>query len=103
MAKTKGAVQFGLVTLDELNRILKPAATVLVSVKYAKEVGLSIRPVALDNERVKATAASQEEVVERVDFTAPAAKSKGKRANKTELSQEELDASEPITVHKTTW
>lgn len=36
-----GAVSFCKVTLAELNRVLKPTAHVMVSVKYAALVGLS--------------------------------------------------------------
>lgn len=90
MAKTKGAVQFGSVSLEELNRVLKPAALVLVSIKYAKQVGLNITPCVLDNSRVTATAATGEEVADVVDFGAPSKKTqKKKKVEEVEEVEEE--------------
>lgn len=43
-----GSVSFQLVTLEELNRLLKPDATVVVSNRFAKLLGLKGKPVAAD-------------------------------------------------------
>lgn len=40
-----GSVSFMQVSLKELNRVLKPEANVIVSVRYAQLVGLSGKPV----------------------------------------------------------
>ena len=43
--KVKGATSFVLVSLDELNHILKPAAQVMVSRKFAETLNLESRRV----------------------------------------------------------
>lgn len=102
MAKTKGAVQFGVVTLEELNRVLQPAAEVMVSVRYAKMVGLKVRPVQLDKDNVVAVAATQESVVDVTTFDRdkkPHKQRKGAapKSNATEANNE------PIEVNVTKW
>ena len=42
--RTKGAVSFVTVTLNELNDVLKPEANVLVSRRFAENVGISGKP-----------------------------------------------------------
>lgn len=43
-----GSVSFQLVSLDELNRLLKPEATVVVSNRFAKLLGLKGKSVSAD-------------------------------------------------------
>lgn len=43
--KVKGATSFVLVSLDELNHVLKPAAQVMVSRKFAETLHLQSRKV----------------------------------------------------------
>ena len=39
--RTKGATSFVTVTLDQLNETLKPQATVIISRRFAENVGIS--------------------------------------------------------------
>lgn len=89
MAKTKGAVQFGVISLEQLNNVLKPAADVLVSIKFAKMIGLGalIRPVVLDKDNVVAVAATQEDVVSVETFGAARKGKSAKAAKKTKTSE----------------
>ena len=41
--RTKGATSFVTVTLDQLNETLKPQATVIISRRFAENVGISGR------------------------------------------------------------
>jgi len=43
--RTKGAVSFVAVNLGELNRVLKEGAIVVVSRRYAEQLGLEGRPI----------------------------------------------------------
>ena len=43
--KTKGATSFVQVTLGELNRVLKEGAVVVVSRRYAEQLGLEGKPM----------------------------------------------------------
>ena len=51
-----GAVSFCKVTLAELNRILKPTASVVVSLRYAEMVGLAGAKMSADTSAIKALA-----------------------------------------------
>ena len=42
--RTKGATSFVTVTLNQLNDTLKPQATVIISRRFAENVGISGRP-----------------------------------------------------------
>ena len=52
--RTKGAVSFVVVSLGELNRILKEGANVVVSRRYAEQVGLSGTPMSANAKNIAA-------------------------------------------------
>jgi len=52
--RTKGAVSFVAVTLGELNRVLREGATVLVSRRYAEQVGLAGTPTGASAKNIQA-------------------------------------------------
>lgn len=47
--RVKGSTSFMQIELEELNRLLKPNAKVIVSAKYASLIGLNGKPVAADS------------------------------------------------------
>jgi len=51
-----GAVSFCKVSLAELNRILKPSANVVVSLRYAEMIGLDGSKISADTSTIKAVA-----------------------------------------------
>jgi hypothetical protein len=51
-----GAVSFCKVSLAELNRILKPSANVVVSLRYAEMIGLDGSKISADTATIKAVA-----------------------------------------------
>ena len=52
--RTKGAVSFVVVSLGELNRILKEGANVVGSRRYAEQVGLSGTPMSANAKNIAA-------------------------------------------------
>ena len=59
--RTKGAVSFVAVTLNDLNGVLRPTAMVMVSRRYAEQLQLSGKPVS-------ATTKTIESYANQVDF-----------------------------------
>jgi hypothetical protein len=55
-----GSVSFCKVTLEELNRCLKPAAQVIISLRFANMVGLGGQKIVADAETVKGLANSKD-------------------------------------------
>lgn len=53
-----GAVSFCKITLEELNRILKPTAQVIVSIRYAEMIGLSGTRIVADTNTVSTLAST---------------------------------------------
>ena len=52
--KTKGATSFVTISLDSLNQVLKPTASVMVSRKFVEALGLSGNRVASNSTTVNA-------------------------------------------------
>tara|TARA_R100001244_G_scaffold129905_1_gene101658 strand:- start:223 stop:477 length:255 start_codon:yes stop_codon:yes gene_type:complete len=52
--KTKGATSFVTISLDALNQVLKPTASVMVSRKFVEALGLSGTKVASNSTTVNA-------------------------------------------------
>tara|TARA_R110002020_G_scaffold96411_2_gene230895 strand:- start:81 stop:341 length:261 start_codon:yes stop_codon:yes gene_type:complete len=52
--KTKGATSFVTISLDQLNHVLKPTASVMVSRKFAEALGLVGTKVASNSTTVNA-------------------------------------------------
>jgi hypothetical protein len=63
-----GSFSFLRVPLAELNRVLKPEASVIVGYKYAVLVGLSGDPIKSENNIVEAIASSNSCQIEVEDF-----------------------------------
>ena len=54
--RTKGATSFVTVTLAELNENLKPQATVIVSRRYAENMGITGRPFSATTKNIESHA-----------------------------------------------
>lgn len=54
--RTKGATSFVTVTLAELNENLKPQATVIVSRRYAENMGIMGRPFSATTKNIESHA-----------------------------------------------
>ena len=52
--KTKGATSFVTISLDTLNHVLKPTASVMVSRKFAEALGLTVIKVTSNSTTVNA-------------------------------------------------
>ena len=52
--RTKGAVSFVTVTLNDLNDVLKPEANVLISRRFAENLGIGGTPVTASTKNVEA-------------------------------------------------
>lgn len=55
--RTKGSVSFSTVSLSELNDVLKPDAKVLVSRRFAENLGISNKPVSATTKNLDALSA----------------------------------------------
>ena len=79
--RTKGAGSFVAVNLDELNRVLKPEAIVIVSRRYSEQLQLAAKGFKATTENIQAAAQqiqfdvgeledkSENEIVEEVQIT----------------------------------
>lgn len=65
-----GAVSFCKVALSELNRVLKPEATVIVSVKFAAMLGVSGSKLEIDDTILKAVTANKDADIKLVSWDA---------------------------------
>jgi|TARA_Y100000310_G_scaffold285021_1_gene308177 hypothetical protein len=54
--RTKGATSFVIVTLDELNQTLKPQATVVISRRFAENVGITGKPFSATTKNIESHA-----------------------------------------------
>jgi hypothetical protein len=68
--RKKGSVSFMQVELAELNRVLKPDAKVILSIRYAQLVGLNGKPVSSNLDVLGHCVASGKAEMELVDFGA---------------------------------
>jgi hypothetical protein len=66
--RKKGSVSFMQVELNELNRILKPDAKVILSIRYAQLVGLNGKPVSSNLDVLSHCVASGKAEMQLVDF-----------------------------------
>jgi hypothetical protein len=66
--RKKGSVSFMQVELAELNRVLKPDAKVILSIRYAQLVGLNGKPVSSNLDVLGHCVASGRAEMELVDF-----------------------------------
>ena len=66
--RKKGSVSFMQVELNELNRVLKPDAKVILSIRYAQLVGLNGKPVSSNLDVLGHCVASGKAEMELVDF-----------------------------------
>ena len=64
--KTKGATSFIVVSLDQLNNVLKPNANVMVSRKFAEALGLEGTQTTSTKQDIVANSKTVE--VETIDF-----------------------------------
>ncbi len=62
--RTKGAVSFIAVKLNDLNCVLKPDATVMVSRRYAEQLQLNGQPLAATTKNIESLASQVEFKVE---------------------------------------
>ena len=76
--RTKGATSFVTVTLDQLNEVLKPQATVIISRRFAENAGITGRAFSATTKNIE-THACQIEM------------------NKSEVAEE------AVTIAKTEW
>ena len=65
--RTKGAVSFVAVSLNDLNGVLKPNATVMVSRRYAEQLQLSGEPVAATTKNIESYASQVDFKVEQLE------------------------------------
>lgn len=63
-----GAVSFCKVSLAELNRVLQPAAQVIVSLRYAEMVGLGGQKITADSSTIKTLAKGKDVKVDIENF-----------------------------------
>jgi len=77
--RTKGAVSFVVVSLGELNRVLREGANVVVSRRYAEQLGISGTPMSAN---AKNLAAYGEQI---------------------EIKETDLDTDESVEVGVTNW
>ena len=66
--RKKGSVSFMQVELNELNRVLKPDAKVILSIRYAQLVGLNGKPVSSNLDVLGHCVASGKAEMELVEF-----------------------------------
>ena len=51
--RTKGATSFVTVTLNDLNEMLKPQATVIISRRYAENMGITGKPFSATTKNIE--------------------------------------------------
>ena len=65
--RTKGAVSFVAVSLNDLNGFLRPTATVMVSRRYAEQLRLSGKPVSATTKNIESFASQVDFKVEQLE------------------------------------